>query len=951
MKNTKNIYIILCVIIAVIVSGGIFLSLNKSEKGEDSISVAEILLKDEELLMNGLEKAPEAEDLVFLLEGTDCSFVAGDKALVKAAKDILSDVFDGVVFKSKALSSKKTTKLSDSEKSKLKDLTDYVIAKGKTAYIYCTAMLSAESVIESANIANGVIIDISFVTDADVSTLSKKLVSIKNKLKDKQIILYIQRETKIIYSLDKASFDGIFVSLEGQADAERFRKLYTDFSSDGIQVCPLTDYSLYGEGGLNADKPLRALYEIKECIADSKRGFTYYSAIKNNRDNCYGAVRAYITSGIVPEMAFRGVTVLSDNGEEVKVSEPLAKVHLSASNLFPVYAGKKRIGIFPKGSHEVSLELLRGKNSFTFTQNGSQASFEVEYVFEGDIIKSVAPDDTIHVAPGDEMVVMVVAYSEAKVFVKLGSTEYEAKKKEDAKGFTAFYAEIKIPSELETIAAMGKIKVTATLGEQTQTVDGADIVPVEIESVPTTILPQPVQSVSEEENQAETQIESQTEALAETTVTYPMDNYAPTYIQGDYQVISLISDAISKATTNGLATPYTGNQMAVITADYADVKPGNSDSDYIPYYTYLAKGTMDFVIGESRVADSDDGTTNHYYDLASGLRVNSDSAVLQAATTMPENVFNVSSVYGGDGELTIRLKNTWKVPYYFTLENQQYYSGNSESFNVSDFTATAISLTFHYTTGAYGDIDCSASDVVSSATWTVSQENKTATLYLPLRQQGAYYGYSLTYEGDETVITIKGKPKSVAGSVVVLDPGHGADDPGALGLSGAVKESDINILVAYQVKNALQQQGVTVYMTRYGDDDINLEGRKIFARSVKPDLFVSIHSNASDSTSSIGTSTYYYKPFSVNLATDIYNELVGVFRNNLYAGQQDIYNDIARGVMYYPFSVTRLEECPSTLVELGFITNDAECYMLTKEENQALLGQAIARGICKSLTR
>ena len=88
------------------------------------------------------------------------------------------------------------------------------------------------------------------------------------------------------------------------------------------------------------------------------------------------------------------------------------------------------------------------------------------------------------------------------------------------------------------------VQVTATLGEQTQTVDGADIVPVEIESVPTTILPQPVQSVSEEETQAETQIESQTEAPAETTVTYPMDNYAPTYIQGDYQVISLISDAI-----------------------------------------------------------------------------------------------------------------------------------------------------------------------------------------------------------------------------------------------------------------------------------------------------------------------------------------------------------------------------------------------------------------------
>ena len=88
----------------------------------------------------------------------------------------------------------------------------------------------------------------------------------------------------------------------------------------------------------------------------------------------------------------------------------------------------------------------------------------------------------------------------------------------------------------------------------------------------------------------------------------------------------------------------------------------------------------------------------------------------------------------------------------------------------------------------------------------------------------------------------------------------------------------------------------------------------------------------------------------MSLAENIYDEIVTVYRDNLYYGRSELYGEIARGVKYYPFSVARLEECPSTLIEIGFMTNDAECYMLTLPENQRLLGQAIARGICNTLS-
>lgn len=548
-------------------------------------------------------------------------------------------------------------------------------------------------------------------------------------------------------------------------------------------------------------------------------------------------------------------------------------------------------------------------------------------VQSADIIKSVSPADRMSVCPGEEIAIMVVAKSEAEVFVRLGANEYKAEKQGAATGDTAFFAKIKMPTDVSEISSLGAVRVVAILDGKNQQMQGPQINPVILQNSNGITAP----------NTGTTKFE--------------VGNFNPTYIDVEQQVLPSISDAINRATTNSFYTPFTGNQMAVVSVDYADVKPVGNGSDYVPYYPALPRGTMDFVVGESESIDPDEGTTDYYYDLSCGLKVKRDSVVLQPAASMPENSLGVNSVYGSDGELTVRLSSTWKVPYTIHLENQEYYTRNSKEFYVSDFTATAVSFTFSYTGSATGSIDCSQSDVISSASWSVSRDSQTATLYMPLRQQGEFYGYSLSYEGGETVLTIKGRPKALAGSVVVLDPGHGYDDPGATGIGGAVKESDINILVAYQVKDALEAQGVTVYMTRYGDDDINLEGRKIFGRTVKPDLFVSIHSNASENTSSIGTSAFYYKPYSMSLAENIYDEIVTVYRDYLYYGQPELYDEIARGVKYYPFSVARLDECPSTLIEIGFMTNDAECYMLTLPENQQLLGQAIAKGICNTLTR
>ena len=925
MKKTRTVFITVAVIFiaAATVMALLFIIGNKDSKTNENPVID--TSAEEYLLMNTLEKAPDALNLIFLTEGKDCSFVYGNEDIKKAAKGITDSLFDGVILKSTLLSSSATKELTQEEAEKLKKVCEYFSSKDKTPFTYCTAYLSESGIKTLSSFSRGVVIDLEGVGENKAESLIKKLTNLRKELKGKGIILISPEGSELYKAVSKELYDSLLVSFNGTADAEKYREIQLDFLGSGTTVSPLTDFGLCGSEK-RGQELLSAHYNIRDCEEIEMRAFTSYSDAKANGDNCYSAIKTYILRGIAPRLAFRELSI-KETKPQAKTTENTYGIPVCASYLFPVYVNGESAGTLPKGNGMLSLELVRGINSFTIEQNGKQLDYSIEYEFEGDIIKSVIPADNISVSPGEELTVMAVAYSEAEVFVKLGAAKYPAEKQAETTGYTAFYAKIKMPADISELSSLDKISVVATLGERTQILDGADIHPVMIENSPT-FTTVPYNSTS-----------------------FSIDNFNPTYIDIQQQVAPSISAALSKATTNAYDVPYTGNQTAVVTAEYADALPSGGNTDFVPYYTALAKGTKDFVIGESQVYDADENEWYYYYDLACGVRVSRDKVTLEPSQVMPENTLKVSSVYGSGGELTIRLTNTWKVPYTMELEGQSYYSSNSYPFYVSDFTASAITLTFHYTTVAGGEIDCSQSDIIASASWSLSPESKTATLYLPLRQAGVFYGYSLSYEGDEAVITIKSKPTGLSGSVVVLDPGHGADDCGATGLSGSVRESDINILVAYQVKNALEQQGVTVYMTRYADDDINLEGRKIFARSVKPDLYVSIHSDASSNPATIGTSAFYYKPFSMSLASNIHSEIVSVYKNYIYAGRQDIYGDISRGVKYYPFSVTRLDECPSVLIELGFMTNDNECYMLTIPQNQELLGQAIARGICTTLTQ
>jgi len=91
-------------------------------------------------------------------------------------------------------------------------------------------------------------------------------------------------------------------------------------------------------------------------------------------------------------------------------------------------------------------------------------------------------------------------------------------------------------------------------------------------------------------------------------------------------------------------------------------------------------------------------------------------------------------------------------------------------------------------------------------------------------------------------------PPATRFRTVMLDPGHGGKDPGAIGVTG-LQEKAVNLAIAQLLKEALEKQGMTVRMTRDTDVFIPLERRVQLAHEAKADLFISIHAHASRSRS------------------------------------------------------------------------------------------------------
>ncbi|POH15697.1 N-acetylmuramoyl-L-alanine amidase [Fructilactobacillus sanfranciscensis] len=170
-------------------------------------------------------------------------------------------------------------------------------------------------------------------------------------------------------------------------------------------------------------------------------------------------------------------------------------------------------------------------------------------------------------------------------------------------------------------------------------------------------------------------------------------------------------------------------------------------------------------------------------------------------------------------------------------------------------------------------------------------------------------------------------------TTVVLDPGHGGSDSGALS-TGNNMEKTYTLQVAKKAAKQLQEKEANVIMTRDSDKTVSLFSRPSFSTDNNANLFISFHFDSSpeNNTASGFTSYYYHKGLSLKLATDINRQMENIPIDN-------------RGIEFGNFLVIRDVKVPSILLEMGYINDDDDFKHIENQQYQETVAQDVENGV------
>lgn len=222
--------------------------------------------------------------------------------------------------------------------------------------------------------------------------------------------------------------------------------------------------------------------------------------------------------------------------------------------------------------------------------------------------------------------------------------------------------------------------------------------------------------------------------------------------------------------------------------------------------------------------------------------------------------------------------------------------------------------------------------------------------------------------------------------IIAIDPGHGGQDPGAIGLTGN-REKDVTLAIARELARQVNATpGMKAYLTRDTDVFIPLNNRARLARAAKADMFVSIHADAAENRNAQGSSVYVLslkgassqrarwladKENSADLIGGVRleqasNTLASVLLDLTQSGHMKASEDAASQVLdglkrvganHKPnieranFAVLRTSDMPAMLVETAFISNPEEERRLTDPAHQRVLARAVLDGVNTYFTR
>ena len=251
-----------------------------------------------------------------------------------------------------------------------------------------------------------------------------------------------------------------------------------------------------------------------------------------------------------------------------------------------------------------------------------------------------------------------------------------------------------------------------------------------------------------------------------------------------------------------------------------------------------------------------------------------------------------------------------------------------------------LRLTLHNTTAQTDTIRVDADPLLRSFSWQQLQPGQvTYDFQFKSAQQ---WGYDLCYEGTTLVLALQHPPKlsrqrgDLTGIKILLDPGHGGKESGALGPTG-YPEKDINLVISLALAEQLQARGAEVLLTRTTDKFVSLQDRVAQMQQLQPAIILSVHYNAlpdsGDPNKIKGISTFWYHPQSEGLAQYLQQSLV----NQLDRDSQ--------GVFFNSLAVIRPAIAPAVLLELGYMIHPQEFEWITDPQAQEALVGALTTGV------
>ena len=196
------------------------------------------------------------------------------------------------------------------------------------------------------------------------------------------------------------------------------------------------------------------------------------------------------------------------------------------------------------------------------------------------------------------------------------------------------------------------------------------------------------------------------------------------------------------------------------------------------------------------------------------------------------------------------------------------------------------------------------------------------------------------------IINTKAQELPLIGKVIYVDPGHGGLDPGSIYKD--IYEKDINLDICLKLQKNLENMGAIVYLTRYGDYDLStpntstrkksdLNNRVRLINDSNADIYISIHLNATNSKTWHGAQVFYDDVNNENkkLALIMQEEL----KKKLNTDRE--IDEISTMLLNRKVTV------PGVLIEVGFLSNDNERYLLKQDSYQQKISNTIVNGVIK----